>query len=76
MIRWLRRRPWARLVTIVFAAYGLVHAIAHTLALPVPPDVEFLLRLALLVPATIGFIVLWDCYRPPRDTPLDTRRVP
>lgn len=74
MSRWLRRLPWARLVVVAFAAYGLAHAATHTLALPIPPDVDFLLRLALLVPATIGFIILWDCCRPPRNTPLDTRR--
>jgi hypothetical protein len=73
VIGWLRHLPWARLVVVAFAAYGLVHAATHALALPIPPDVESLLRLALLVPATVGFMVLWDCYRPP-DTPLDTRR--
>lgn len=72
MTRWLRRLPWARLVVTTFAAYGLVHAISHSLALPIPSDVEFLLRLALLVPATVGFTILWDCYRPPPNTPLDT----
>lgn len=74
MTRWLRRLPWARLVVVAFAAYGLAHAATHALALPIPSDVEFLLRLALLVPATAGFGILWDCYQPPRDTPLDTRR--
>ena len=76
MTRWLRGLPWGRLVVLSFAAYGLAHAVTHGFALPVPPDVAFLLRLALLVPATIGFMILWDCRRPPPDTPLDTRRVP
>lgn len=76
MTRWLRSLPWARLAVCAFASYGLVHALVHTFALPVPPDVEFLLRLALLVPATVAFTALWGCHRPPPDTPLDTRRVP